>query len=233
MFSLYLFYVQFAGNYPIFAASPLDSLTEYIQEKMGEYIQDKLEKILTSIFGWNISWTAYVTDTVETVGNDEGYSLIISNSNRTWEEQVDFMKINYDRNTSSLDMYDRWNRTDIKPSFIKYVNGQITKQELIEVLQKYPNTFQHIAGNAVDIAIDSSYYLNNELESRKYIDDEGNTIYSPNKMGLKKYIDNEGVIHDEVDDVINALKKKGLDCFDERKYSVKCIHIHRLPLAVY
>lgn len=48
VFSLYLFYVQFAGNYPIFAASPLDSLTEYIQEKMGEYIQDKNVSIFTA-----------------------------------------------------------------------------------------------------------------------------------------------------------------------------------------
>ena len=52
-------------------------------------------------------------------------------------------------------MYDSTGRAGIRDAFKKYMDNEITEDELITVLKQWEHIFKHITGNAIDIGVNS------------------------------------------------------------------------------
>lgn len=127
----------------------------------------------------------YLTQKIREVEKELGYRLEITSTYRSWDEQISLMR-KFDEATLI-----KWYEIDTASAFIKYKNGELEKEQLVEVMKKNP-LIKHPNGLAVDIGINSS-----------------------------------GLTDDQVDDVIKALKGKGLYVLDERRYKQSCLHVSR------
>ena len=75
------------------------------------------------------------------------------------------MRENYLKNPSSINMYDSTGRAGIRDAFKKYMDNEITEDELITVLKQWEHIFKHITGNAIDIGVD--YLSGTDIEAVK------------------------------------------------------------------
>ena len=80
---------------------------------------------------------------------------ITDDGKRSWNTQVRYMRENYLKNPSSINMYDSTGRAGIRDAFKKYMDNEITEDELITVLKQCEHIFKHITGNAIDIGVNS------------------------------------------------------------------------------
>jgi len=91
----------------------------------------------------------YLKRMVKEVERDLGLNLVITSTYRSWESQIFLMR---KRDVSTLIS---WYGVDVASAFIKYKNGELGKEQLIEVMKQCP-FIKHPKGLAVDIGVNSS-----------------------------------------------------------------------------
>ena len=91
----------------------------------------------------------YLKYKVREVETELGLDLVITDTYRTWDEQI---KLMWKRDESTLTS---WYGADVASTFIKYRNGELGKEELLKVMKQCPY-IKHPNGLAVDIGVNSS-----------------------------------------------------------------------------
>ena len=121
---------------------------------------------LFRVYAQSTPWQNQAKIVISEIEKELGLTLpITDDGKRSWDTQVRYMKENYLKNPSSIDMYDSKGKAGIRDAFKKYMDNEITKEELIKVLKQWAPIFKHITGNAIDIGVD---YLNGtEIEAVK------------------------------------------------------------------
>ena len=124
----------------------------------------------------------YLTQKVREVGRELDLNLVITSTYRTWDEQI---KLMWKRSESTLK---RWYGPVVASSFIKYKNGELEKEALIEVMDACPY-IKHPKGLAVDIGVNSSGLSPYQVEEvKKALERKGLYV-------LDERSDNEPCIH--------------------------------------
>jgi len=108
------------------------------------------------VYAQSTQWQNQTKIVISEIEKELGLSLTITDDGkRSWDTQVRYMKENYLKNPSSINMYDSNGKAGIRDAFKQYMNNEITKEELIKVLKQWAHIFKHITGNAIDIGVNS------------------------------------------------------------------------------
>lgn len=111
---------------------------------------------LFRVYAQSTQWQNQTKIVISEIEKELGLSLTITDDGkRSWDTQVRYMKENYLKNPSSINMYDSNGKAGIRDAFKQYMNNEITKEELIKVLKQWAHIFKHITGNAIDIGVNS------------------------------------------------------------------------------
>lgn len=124
----------------------------------------------------------YLIQNIREVERELGYRLVITSTYRSWEEQIGLM---WKRSESTLNT---WYGADVASAFIKYKNGELEKEALIEVMDACPY-IKHPKGLAVDIGVNSSGLSPYQVEEvKKALERKGLYVFDERS-------DNEPCIH--------------------------------------
>lgn len=124
----------------------------------------------------------YLIYKIGEVEKELGYHLVITDTYRTWDEQI---KLMWNRSESTLK---RWYGPVVASAFIKYKNGELEKEALIEVMDACPY-IKHPKGLAVDIGVNSSGLSPYQVEEvKKALERKGLYVFDERS-------DNEPCIH--------------------------------------
>ena len=102
----------------------------------------------------------YLIYKIGEVEKELDYHLVITDTYRTWDEQI---KLMWNRSKSTLNS---WYGADVASALMKYKNGELEKEELIEVMNACPY-IKHPKGLAVDIGVNSSGLSSYQVEAVK------------------------------------------------------------------
>ena len=124
----------------------------------------------------------YLTKKVREASEELGLNLVITSTYRSWDEQI---YLTSDKSVSTLNI---WHGADVASAFIKYKNGELKKERLIEVMKQCP-FIKHPKGLAVDIGVNSSGLSPYQVEEvKKALERKGLYV-------LDERSDNEPCIH--------------------------------------
>ena len=124
----------------------------------------------------------YLIQNIREVERELGYRLVITSTYRSWEEQIGLM---WNKDVSTLNT---WYGADVASAFIKYKNGELEKEALIEVMDACPY-IKHPKGLAVDIGVNSSGLSPYQVEEvKKALERKGLYVFDERS-------DNEPCIH--------------------------------------
>ena len=119
---------------------------------------------LFRVYAQSTPWQNQAKRVISEIEKELGLTLpITDDGKRSWDTQVRYMKENYLKDPSSIDMYDSSGRAGIRDTFKQYMNSEIKKEELIKVLKQHAHIFKHVTGNAIDIGVD--YLRGTEIEA--------------------------------------------------------------------
>jgi len=111
---------------------------------------------LFRVYAQSIPWQNQAKIVISEIEKELKLRLYITDDEkRSWNTQVRYMRENYLKNPSSINMYDSTGRAGIRDAFKKYMDNEITEDELITVLKQWEHIFKHITGNAIDIGVNS------------------------------------------------------------------------------
>ena len=109
---------------------------------------------LFRIYAQSTPWQNQAKILINEVEKELGVRLpITDDGKRSWDIQVRYMKENYLKDSSSIDMYDSTGKAGIRYAFRRYMDNKITKDELIKILKQWESIFKHITGDAIDIGV--------------------------------------------------------------------------------
>ena len=118
------------------------------------------------VYAQSTPWQNQAKIVISEIEKELGLTLpITDDGKRSWDTQVRYMKENYLKNPSSINMYDSTGKAGIRDAFKQYMDNEITKDELITVLKRWEHIFKHITGNAIDIGV--NYLSGTEIEAVK------------------------------------------------------------------
>ena len=121
---------------------------------------------LFRVYAQSIPWQNQAKIVISEIEKELKLRLYITDDEkRSWNTQVRYMRENYLKNPSSINMYDSTGRAGIRDAFKKYMDNEITEDELITVLKQWEHIFKHITGNAIDIGVD--YLSGTDIEAVK------------------------------------------------------------------
>lgn len=124
----------------------------------------------------------YLIQNIREVERELGYRLVITSTYRSWEEQIGLM---WNKDVSTLNT---WYGPVVASSFIKYKNGELEKEALIEVMDACPY-IKHPKGLTVDIGVNSSGLSPYQVEEvKKALERKGLYVFDERS-------DNEPCIH--------------------------------------
>ena len=102
----------------------------------------------------------FLTDMVQEVSEELDLNLVITNGKRSWDEQLESMRRGSKDDEATLK---NWYGSETASAYLNYRNGQISKNELIDIMKRNP-LMKHPAGLAVDIGINSSGLNNAQVD---------------------------------------------------------------------
>jgi len=115
------------------------------------------------VYAQSTPWQNQAKRVISEIEKELGLTLpITDDGKRSWDTQVHYMKENYLKDPSSINLYDRSGRAGIRDAFKQYMNDD-NKEELIKVLKQYAHIFKHVTGNAIDIGV--NYLRGTEIEA--------------------------------------------------------------------